>query len=73
MPLCPAFSGLEASEAHVLDVQVLADAVLGALHAQARLFDAPKRGLGGGQQALVDPHDAHLQGLSHPPDLAGIP
>lgn len=72
MPLSPAFSGLEATEAHVLHVQVLVDAILGTLHTQPRLLDAPERGLGGGQQALVDAHDAHLQGLSHPPDLAGI-
>lgn len=72
IPLCSAFLGLEATKAHVLDMEVLVDAILGALHTQPRLLDAPERGLRSGQQALVDPHDAHLQGLSHPPDLAGI-
>lgn len=72
MPLCSAFLGLEATKTHVLDMEVLVDAVFGAFHAQPRLLDAPERGLRSGQQALVDPHDAHLQALSHPPDLAGI-
>lgn len=65
-------SGSQASEAHVLDLQVLVDAVLGSLPAQAGLFDPAEGGLGDGQEALVDPHHAHLQRLGHPPDLAHV-
>lgn len=65
-------SGLEASKADVLDLQILVDAVLGALTAQTRLFDAAKRGLRCGQQALVHANYPRLQRLRHPPRLTDV-
>lgn len=65
-------SELEASEAHVLHLQILVQAVLGALPAQTRLFDATEGGLGAGNEALVDSNHPHLQRLGHPPDLAHV-
>ncbi|KAF3838983.1 hypothetical protein F7725_017700 [Dissostichus mawsoni] len=43
--------GFEASEAHVLDLQILVHAVFGAFAAQPGLFDPPKRGLRGNSPA----------------------
>lgn len=65
-------SGFEASEAHVLDVQILFDAVLGAFAAQTGLFDPAECGLWGGEEALVDSNYPHLQRFRHPPDLTHI-
>lgn len=65
-------SGFEVSEAHVLHLQILLDTVLGAFAAQTGLLDPAKRGLGGGQEALVDSDYPHLQRLRHTPDLTHI-
>lgn len=65
-------SGLQPSEAHVLDLQIFFDAVLGAFAAQTGLFDAAERRLRGGQQTLVDADNPDLQRLRHPPDLTHI-
>lgn len=65
-------SGLQPSEAHVLDLQILFDAVFRAFAAQTGLFDAAERRLWGGQQTLVDADDPDLQRLRHPPDLTHI-
>lgn len=71
-PLDCSVSGFQASEAHVLDFQVLVDAVLGALSAQTGLFDPTEGSLRCGQEALVDSNYPHLQCLCHPPDLTHI-
>lgn len=70
-PLRPG-SGFEASEAHVLNFQILVDSVLGALAAQTGLFDPTEGGLCTGYQALIDSNHPHLQRLCHPPDLTHI-
>mmetsp|Transcript_1496 Transcript_1496/g.4433 ORF Transcript_1496/g.4433 Transcript_1496/m.4433 type:complete len:380 (+) Transcript_1496:668-1807(+) len=55
------------AHADELDLQELADAVLGLLAAKARLFDSAKRGHGVGDEHLVQTHHAVIQRLRHPP------
>lgn len=69
---CWTCSGSQSSEAQVLDLQVLVHAAPGPLSAQTGLLDPPEGGLGGRQDALVDPDHAHLQGLGHTPDLSDV-
>lgn len=65
-------SGFEATEAHVLILQILVDPVLGALATQTGLFDPTEGGLCGGDETLVDSDHAHLQHLGHSPYLTHV-
>lgn len=67
-----ALSGRQASEAHVLELQVLIDAVFAAFGAQPGLFDPSEHRLRGGNQPLIDPNHPNLHRLGNTPDLTHV-
>lgn len=67
-----AVSGRQASEAHVLQLQVLVDAVLGAFGTQPGLLDPAERRLCGGHDPLVDSDHPDLHRLGNTPDLTHV-
>ena len=65
-------SAIDAPQAHVLDLEVILDAVLGSLAAVAGLFHAAEGSDLGGNDALVDPYNSVLEALGHAPDAADV-
>ena len=59
----------QTTKAHVLDLRILVDAVLGALPADAGLLDTTECALRAGHQTLVDAHHANLHLAGHTPAL----
>ena len=58
--------------ADVLEMQEIVETVDRALAAVPRILDAAERRGLGRESALVDPDDASLQGIGHPPDAAYV-
>ena len=59
-------------QAQVLDLDVVVHAVVRALAAQARLFDAAEGHMLGGQNAHIDAHHAVFERLAHAEDAAHV-
>ena len=65
----------EPTHQHILNLEVVLDAVLGTLASRARLFHATKRRHLIRDNALVNTHDPVIKGLANAPnptDIAGI-
>src|SRR5258706_11269546 len=64
--------GPDAAEIEILDLEIVLDAVLRALAAEARLLDAAERRHLGRDDAFVDADDAVLEPLGDPEDAPNV-
>src|SRR5690606_4009582 len=71
-PCSPLPSAIEAAHHEIFDFGELLDAVARALATDARLLDAPKRCLGGGDEPRIDADHAVVERLGHAPHPAEI-